>query len=155
MERKLERARLQEMEPDERAEYLQQLRERDRQQQQQLQEQMATQAQIREEAASVLQEAGLDMNHPGLDWSGGATEVGLERLKASVERVKRLELEERIDTLESQAGQQTRQARQQALQEAGVTRVNTATGGGGRGDENPIAEIDDPDTLLREAFKGT
>ena len=48
----------------------------------------------------------------------------------------------------------TQAARQQALQEAGVTRVNTGTGTPSSRQDNPIADITDPKELLKIAMRG-
>jgi len=109
---------------------------------------------VRTLGETLLEAYGLTAETPGLDWGdGNPTLQNLERLRASVKAV----AEEQKAALEAERKRAqdaaVRTAQNQALEQAGVTPVSTATGGAGSA--NPIEDVTDPGDLLAMAFGGS
>lgn len=117
----------------------------------------ATQAQERQtivaQAEALLDDLGLDPNTPGLEWGDEPSWSQLAQLAASAAKVKALQVTELTKEKTAVATEAAQQARTEALVQAGVTQVSTVVGGAPAG-VNPIAEINDPDELLKMALAG-
>jgi len=148
MQRQLEELRLRDADPEEVAAYYQDQMKRVQVQQQEQAQAAGLRQDVESRAAGLLERYGLDVNTPGLDWSGGATWEGYAALAESVAKITTLQAQEATKQTGAVAAEAAEAARAEALAAAGVTRVSTATGAAPAG-ENPIANITDPDELLR------
>lgn len=129
LKRQLDQLRLRDAEPDEVAAYYEQQLAAVQAEQQRQQEQ-ARQAQIMSDRAMrFLEGVGLTVDTPGLDWSGGATPEGLIALMESATGLVALRAQQMTKQQKADAEKAARTAEHKALQDAGVTKVNTATGG--------------------------
>lgn len=154
MQRRLETLQLADADPEQVASYYQQrLAE--------LQEQQAQQAAVSQQrqkflgaAQELLDELGLAYDTPGLEWSDEPSAEGLARLAASAAKLKALQAQGVARESQAVADQAAQAAKVEALTQAGVTKVSTATGAASPSGQNPIADITDPDTLLRMGLKG-
>ncbi len=153
MRRQFEEAQLKDADPEQVAAYYQH-RAATLEQEQGAQ---ATQAQERQEivaqAEALLADLDLDPATPGLEWGDEPSWSQLARLAASAAKVKALQVDELAKEKTTATTEAAQQARTEALVQAGVTQVSTAVKGAPAG-VNPIAEINDPDELLRMALAG-
>ena len=100
------------------------------------------------EASEALAELGLKPDTPGLEWGDGPTPENMIRLMRSAARVVAEQTRQTRQAQAEQTEEQVREARIGALREAGVTRTSVATSGAPP-ESNPIANITDPNELLR------
>jgi hypothetical protein len=128
MQRQFEQARLANADPEDVAAYYQQ-------QAQQLREEQARQAAQASEREQIighvyqkLEQIGLDANTPGLEWPDEISWQGAAEVLASAARIKALQVETLAKGTKTAADQAAQAAAAQALTEAGVTKVSTATG---------------------------
>jgi hypothetical protein len=128
MQREFEQARLASADPEEAAAYYQQ-------QAQQLREEQVRQAAQASERERIigrvyqkLEQMGLDANTPGLEWPEEISWQGAADVLASAGRIKALQAETLAKDTKTAADQAAQAAAAQALSEAGVTKVSTATG---------------------------
>jgi len=103
---------------------------------------------VEDAAGRMLAEHKLDLNAPGLDWSGGASWEGYAKLVESVAKIEALKASEMAKMTSAEVSQAAQAAKTEALTAAGVTKVSTATGAA-PGAQNPIEKITDPDELLK------
>lgn len=136
----LDEFKLSDMEPEEKAEYYKQQREQLLQQQQQQQQQ----DQLVQDVLATLESAGINPDDPDLDWGNG--EVNQE----NANRVLASALKIASSRDDEQAEETVREAKREALDEAGVTQV--APSGDSPSPDNPIENVNDPDELLSMAF---
>jgi len=151
MRQQFEKAQLENADPEQVAAYYQQRAASLEQEQGAQATQTLERQTIVAQAEELLADLGLDPATPGLEWGDEPSWAQLARLAASAAKVKALqarELEKQNQTVATEAAQQ---ARTEALVQAGVTQVSTAVGGAPAG-TNPIAEINDPDELLKLAL---
>ena len=128
MQQHVEQLRLRDADPEQVAAYYQEQMQRLQQERQQAQQQAQLRGQVEDAASRLLHEHGLDVNTPGLDWSGGATWEGYAKLAESVANMERLRAQQQSEQTRTVATAAAQQAKTEALEQAGVTRVNTATG---------------------------
>lgn len=128
MQRQMEQARLATADPEEIAAYYQQQAQQLRDEQ----ERQAAQAQERERIIGhvyqELEQIGIDANTPGLEWPDEISWQGAAEVLASAARMKALQVETLAKGTKTAANQAAQAAAAQALSEAGVTKVSTATG---------------------------
>jgi len=151
MQQRLDEAQLANADPEEVAAYYRQQLAQVQQEQQNAQAAMALRQQVDDAAGKMLAEHGLDVNTPGLDWDGGPTWEGYAKLAESVAKIEALRASEQAKTTSAEVSQAAQAAKMTALEQAGVTKVSTATGAAPSG-ANPIADIKDPNVLLRMAL---
>lgn len=111
----------------------------------------AEQREILTQAEELLKDLGLAADTPGLEWSDKPTWDGLATLAKSAARVVALQNKVLVSEQGAVTAEAAQAAKTQALRQAGVTKVSTATGAAPAGD-NPIANIDDPNELLKMAM---
>jgi len=150
-QQKLAELELQDATPSEREAYYRGKLAKLQAEQEQARQRADAERQVQAAAGELLKELGLEPDTPGLDWSGGATEEGYAKLAASAARVVAKRVREQGQQTQQQLDEATREARQAALNDAGVTRVGTSRGVAGPS-PNPIEDIDDPIELLKIAF---
>jgi len=148
MQQRLDEVQLANADPEEREAYYREQLARLQQEQQNAQREMVLRQQVQEAAAKLLDEHGLDVNTPGLDWDGGPTWEGYAKLAESVAKIEALKASQVAKMTSAEVSRAAQAAKVTALEQAGVTKVNTATGAAPSG-VNPIADIKDPDILLR------
>ena len=153
MQRQLEELQLRDADPEEVAAYYQRrAQEVEGEAQQQVaawQERLA----IQERAGALLDELGISPDNPGLEWGDEPSWEAVALLAQSAARVKALEAQVVAGEGKGAAQQAAEVARVEALRTAGVTAVGAPTGGAPV-KQNPIAEINDPDELLKMGMGG-
>lgn len=148
----LDELRVRDMPLDEQAAFYRTKLAQERAQMQKQNEELQQRQQYAQEAADALAEMGLDPNTPGLDWSEGPSAMGMVRLMRSAARIVAEQNRQARAETQEKTEEQVREARIGALNDAGVTRTSTATAGAPPQD-NPIANIKDPNELLRMGTK--
>jgi len=128
MQRQIETARLADAEPEQVAQYYQQQMEQMRTAQEQEAIRAQERAAIMQQATELLADLQLSADTPGLEWSEEPSWDGLARLARSAAKIKTLQAEALTKEQRTVVDQATQAARTEALTEAGVTKVNTATG---------------------------
>ena len=128
LKRQVEQLQLADADPEQVATYYQQQLAK----MQEEQAQRATMAQQRQtfvtEAGRLLEELGLASDTPGLEWSEEPSAEGLARLAASAAKIKALQVQQIANESQAVTDQAAQAAKVEALNAAGVTKVNTATG---------------------------
>jgi hypothetical protein len=114
--------------PQQVAAYYQQQIQKEREEYRQAQEAQTQQAEMQRRASEYLAKVGVAPDTPGLDWSGGPSYEGLVTLMDSVGGVLAREQKELATKAEATRQAAARKAKQDALQQAGVPNVSTATG---------------------------
>lgn len=148
MASRLEDLELRELPPQEvAARYKTRLAEERAKQEQAREQQERAQALITE-ATATLTKLGLDPQTPGLEWGDGPSPENLARLYASAAQIVAEQNRQAAAQQAEQTEEQLREARTDALNQAGVTRVSVATQGAPP-ETNPIAQVRDPTALLR------
>lgn len=148
LQRQVRLARLEGVEPDEAVQMLQQELQRLDEERVHTQEQQTQESEINQRAIELLEKHGLSQDTPGLDWSGGPTVEGLQRLTESVLGVVALGAQAATRETKTVATEAAQAARQQALRETGVVEVSTGTGAA-PASANPIADVNEADDLLK------
>ena len=151
-QRRLEESQLANADPEQVVAYYQEQAARARKVQEEAQAAAMLRSAVDDAAGRLLGEHGLDVNTPGLDWSGGPTWEGYGKLAESVAKFEALKAMEAMKVKGAEVSQAAQAAKAEALGAAGVTKVSTATGAA-PGKENLIADITDPSVLLRMAMR--
>lgn len=128
VQQQLERVQLANADPEEVANYYQKQYQAEMAKHGQMQQEQQLYQTVQAEAGRLLEEHGLDVNTPGLDWSGGASWEGYGKLAESVARIEGLRASEMAKKTSADVSQAAQVAKAEALAAAGVTKVSTATG---------------------------
>lgn len=128
VQQQVERLQLANADPEQVAAYYQKQYQAEMAKHTQSQQEQQLYQTVQAEAARLLGEHGLDVNTPGLDWSGGATWEGYGKLAESVAKIEGLRAREQAKSKSAAASQAAQAAKAEALEQAGVTKVSTATG---------------------------
>ncbi|HUW45513.1 MAG TPA: hypothetical protein VMW50_06925 [Dehalococcoidia bacterium] len=155
MQQQIAQVQLRDADPEQVAQYYQAQLERVQAEARQREAAMSEREGYVAQAQALLEELGIEPNTPGLDWGDEPSAAGLVRLATSAAKLKGLQAQVITEDQRTAVTGATQAARQQALQEAGVTRVNTGTGAPSSRQDNPIADITDPKELLKIAMRGT
>lgn len=129
-QRQVEETLLEGAEPQQQADFYRGRAQEYRQQLEEQREQSRQQQRYQQRARRYLNDLGIDANNPGLDWSGGPTREGFERLQESAARILASQTRELRQRLEERQQQTSRQQQQQQARTG--AQVSTATEGGER-----------------------
>lgn len=152
-QRRADELAVQGMDPEQQAEYYRQQNASLVQQQQQAMLQQEERRRIAESVYADLQELGIAPDDPGLAWPEEQTWETAKQIVSQAAKLSALRAQTVASEQTTQAAQAAREAGQQALVQAGVTRVAPA-GGAAPAAPNPLESITDPDTLLDMAMGG-
>lgn len=144
----LDELRMRDMPADDQATFFRTKLAEERAHSQQRQEETVQAQRIGAQATAFLEKLGLAPDAPGLVWGEKPTPENLARLYESALEAVTARAQQQSQQQQALTEDQLRDARIQALNQAGVTRTGTAAGGTPP-EANPIAEIDDPSELLR------
>jgi len=128
VQQQLERVQLANADPEDVVAYYQKQYQAEVSKHAQSQQEQQLSQKVQSEAGRLLEEHGLDVNTPGLDWSGSATWEGYGKLAESVAKIEGLRAREQAKGKSAAASQAAQAAKAEALEQAGVTKVSTATG---------------------------
>ncbi len=128
VQQQLERLQLANADPEEVASYYQKQYQAEIAKHGQIQQEQQLYQTVQSEAGRLLEEHGLDVNTPGLDWSGGVSWEGYGKLAESVAKIEGLRASEMAKKTSADVSQAAQVAKAEALEQAGVTKVSTATG---------------------------
>ena len=131
MQRQMAQAQLKDADPEQVAQYYQSEIQRLQTETRQREAAMSERERCVTKAQELLQELGIEPNTPGLDWGDEPSAEGLVRLATSAAKVKALQARALQQQQQSVVADATQAAKAEALTQAGVTKVNTATGTAG------------------------
>lgn len=131
MQRQMAQAQLKDADPEQVAQYYQSEIERLQADTRQREAAMSERERCVAKAQELLDELGIDPSTPGLDWGDEPSSEGLVRLATSAAKVKALQAQVVQQQQQSVVTEATQAAKTEALTQAGVTKVSTATGTAG------------------------
>lgn len=128
MQRQMEEYQLADADPTEAAKYYQEQLSREREEYKQAHELSIQEQAIIDKAMQLLSEHGMTKDTPGLDWSDRPSWEGYAALASSVAALERRRGSKQAEAKKAELAKVAQVAKTEALEQAGVTKVSTATG---------------------------
>lgn len=128
MQRQMEEYQLADADPTEAAKYYQEQLSREREEYKHAHELSIQEQTIIDKAMQLLSEHGMTKDTPGLDWSDRPSWEGYAALASSVAVIERQRGSKQAEAKKAELAEVAQVAKTEALEQAGVTKVSTATG---------------------------